>query len=99
MLLLSHRRLCRLFVFPLFAPLLVCGCQTKEEIRSYTVAKEEKKEEVEPTVAAAVSAPNSAEATDRMLGAIVPVGDQTWYFKVVGPMATVEANATKIEEF
>jgi hypothetical protein len=29
----------------------------------------------------------------------VPVGDQTWYFKVVGPMATVDANATKIEEF
>jgi hypothetical protein len=94
-----QRQRCRLFISPLFALLFVSGCQTNEEIRTYPIAKEEKKEEVEGPIAAAAAAPNSAEATDRMLGAILPVGDQTWYFKVVGPTATVDANAAKIEEF
>ncbi len=39
------------------------------------------------------------ELPDRMMGAILPTGDQTWYFKVVGPAAAMNKNADKITEF
>jgi hypothetical protein len=94
-----QRRRCRLIVVPLLGLLVVGGCQKKEEIRSYPIAKEQKSEEAQVPAPVAAASPESAEATDRMLGAIVPAGDQTWYFKVVGPMASVDVNAARIEEF
>jgi len=60
---------------------LLCGCGSKEEIRSYTVVKED------------------AELTERMLGAILPAGGQTWYFKSVGPAAAMDKNADAITGF
>ncbi len=39
------------------------------------------------------------ELPDRMMGAILPAGDQTWYFKVVGPATAMDRNADKITEF
>jgi len=77
----------------LFAALLVCvttftvGCGKQEEVRSYAVPKESQ-EQVD-----------TVDATDRMMGAILPVGGQTWYFKVAGPTAAMDANAAKITEF
>jgi hypothetical protein len=71
---------------------LACGCGSKEEIRTYTVEKQEQ------AAAPALSAGDSA-ATDRMLGAIVPAGEQSWFFKVTGPAEVVDKNATQINKF
>jgi hypothetical protein len=67
---------------------LACGCGSKDEIRSYTVKKN-----------APPPAADSTSATDRMLGAIVPVGSQTWFFKVTGPTAVINKNADEINKF
>lgn len=75
------------------AALLVCvatftlGCGKEEKIRSYSVPKELQAQAI------------AVDATDRMMGAILPVGGQTWYFKVAGPTAVMDTNAVKINEF
>jgi hypothetical protein len=86
--------LCRL-TWPLalsfaVAPVLG-GCGSKEEIRTYTVAKEKQPQTEAPA--------QVGEATDRMMGAILPTGQQTWYFKVVGPQAEMDKKADQITGF
>ena len=65
----------------LFAP-LTTGCNQREPIASYEVAKPEGAEAEEPRAA--------EEILDHMLAAIVPQGDKAWFFKLVVPQATVE---------
>jgi hypothetical protein len=65
----------------------VAGCQPEKEIRSYSVPKE---------VAAVAEAP---QATHRMLTAIVPENDAAWFFKVVGPIADVDAAEDSIRSY
>jgi hypothetical protein len=72
------------------------GCETKEEIRTYRVEKEKKPQ---PPVAASTPTNEIEGKTDRMLGAIIPAGEQSWFFKVTGPGAIVDKNAAKINEF
>jgi hypothetical protein len=72
----------------------VVGCEQREGIRSYTVAKETKVEAARP---AAKQEP--AEATDRMLAAILPAGQQAWFFKTVGPAAAVDKHEKEILDF
>jgi hypothetical protein len=75
------------------------GCEAKEEIRSYTVARPT---QTAPTAASENSeAPteHSREATDRMLVAILPVGDRAHFFKVVGPAAVVEKRKDELTKF
>jgi hypothetical protein len=60
--------------------------------------------DAEPPAAAGASSANtttanSGEATDRMLVAILPSGDQAWFFKVVGPIAVVDKHAEEITKF
>ena len=81
------------------APFLL-GCGSSDEIRTYPIPKES-------TVVAGASESQPAEgteakpaeATHRMMGAILPVGDQAWFFKVVGPISAMDAQADKIAEF
>ncbi len=67
------------------------GCGPGEEIRTYEVPKEA------PPLSARVAA--SGEPTDRMLAAILPAGDEAWFWKVVGPVGAVDAVAPQVAEF
>jgi hypothetical protein len=67
------------------------GCRPAEQIDTYNVPKQ-----AAPRVVAASA---SAEATDRMLAAILPDGDKAWFFKIVGPLTEVDERADKIAEF
>jgi hypothetical protein len=68
------------------AATLLLGCQN-DEIRSYRVPKPE------PTRALVPS-----EAT-RLLAAIIPHGQQTWFFKLVGPVAQVDEQKEPFDQF
>jgi hypothetical protein len=77
---------------------LLAGCNNREPIEQYTVAK--------PAPAASPHAPpsaaaeqTSAEPTDRMLAAIVPHQSQGWFFKLTGPIDAVAARAEAFTEF
>jgi hypothetical protein len=76
------------------------GCEAKEEIRRYNVAKQPAEPSTTP-VADSTVAPAEApgEPTDRMLAAIVPVGDRAYFFKVVGPIAVVDERKDEITAF
>ena len=76
-----------------FCASLGLGCQKADEIRSYTVPKE-------PAAAVATDRPAEAgEPTDRMLTAIVPVGNQAWFFKVVAPLSSLVNHEKQITDF
>ena len=77
--------------------LLVAGCEKPEGVAHYTVAKPVPLDPL-PAKAdphAGLNLPPKAkptgEPTDRMLGAIVPRGDQLWFFKLLGPKDPVAA--------
>jgi hypothetical protein len=66
------------------------GCQRQEQIERYTVRKPLP---IEPPAGAAASAASEpvGEPKDRTLAAIVPHGDQGWFFKLTGPKDAVAA--------
>ena len=68
--------------------IILIGCQPEAQIRSYSVPKE-----ITRTAAPA------SDPTHRMLATIVPQGDQSWFFKVVGPIGEVDAAAESIRTF
>lgn len=83
--------------YPAFAILLITasswfGCQRSEQIETYEVAKETSPP---PSTAADATGP----PTHRMLAAIVPVGQQAWFFKAVAPLADIEKHAQSINDF
>jgi hypothetical protein len=77
----------------------LAGCENRDEIRRYQVPKT-----AAPTVTPNrdamtldSSAPHAvAPEADRMLGAIIPQGQQAWFFKLTGPK---EALAPHVEAF
>lgn len=69
------------------------GCRPAEQIKSYSVPKETNVE------VAAVAPANVGEPTDRMLAAILPAGDQAWFFKAVGPIAAIDKREKEINDF
>ncbi|HID20950.1 MAG TPA: hypothetical protein EYP14_00920 [Planctomycetaceae bacterium] len=79
------------------------GCGQREEITKYRVPKEERIWElnhVGPDGAAPSAAhPTSPSRADRMLAAILPHGNQTWFFKAVGPDEALAAQAERFVEF
>jgi hypothetical protein len=92
------------FSLPALVLAATLGCEAKEEIRSYTVAKQTQEtatvasdrpasEDTAPPVKA------SGETTDRMLVAIVPAGNRAHFFKVVGPSAVVEKQKDDVTKF
>ena len=82
---------------------LLSGCSEREPITSYVVPKQHVLDAANhvhhaPTVGAAVERPLDkpvgTEATKtRMLAAIIPHGDQQWFFKVTGPADEVAKHA------
>ena len=92
--------------------LVLTGCQ-EDKIEVYEVAKQpvtlpENHPAVSPgnkpvtEQSQASSSPAANEQgppTDRMLGAMIDHGNRTWYFKLTGPIAAVDAAAKKIESF
>ena len=76
------------------ASLISAGCGESEQIRSYSARKETK-----PIAQEAPPAATPGEPTDRMLTAILPSGDQAYFFKVVGPVAAVDKREKELNDF
>lgn len=84
---------------PLLATaLMFAGCTKSEEVRAYTVAKPPAP--VRPASVGPVAPTKSGQGpslqSGRMLGAIVPRGEQTWFFKLTG---TTDAVVQQVEPF
>jgi hypothetical protein len=78
---------------PLLAMLSI-GCHSEESVRQYRVPKPELLYAANHVAKQADSSDRQSVAqapTDRMLAAIVPRTEQTWYFKMTGPTAAVAA--------
>lgn len=75
----------------LAAAVIALGCQRGEQVETYVVPKERAAVETVASV--------DGEPTDRMLVAIVPVGQQAWFFRVVGPLGPMDQAAAAIEKF
>ena len=74
----------------------VVGCEPEESIRYYEVPTEKSvydANHITPDLKA------DGEAPDRMLGAIVPLGTQVWFFKIVGAEAAVAAQQAAWQQF
>jgi hypothetical protein len=72
------------------------GCEQREAIAHYKVAKAPPSQAPHNAAAQAPSEQLVGEPKDRTLGAIVPFGEQGWFFKLVGPK---DAVAAKSDEF
>ncbi|HEX4415352.1 MAG TPA: hypothetical protein VH107_17090 [Lacipirellulaceae bacterium] len=70
------------------------GCGETEQIHTYSAPKE-----VKPVVTAPSPEQNAGEPTDRMLAAILPVGNQAYFFKTVGPIAAVSSHEKELRAF
>lgn len=67
------------------ALLVVVGCETEQPIREYAI----------PTKVPA----QLATGEDRLLAAMIPRDDSTWFFKISGPEDAVGAVAPQVKEF
>jgi hypothetical protein len=77
------------------------ACNEDDAIRHYQVPKKELVEAQNPAKATSPPAGTAAALPlidQRMLGAIIPYGDQTWYFKMMGPDAAVAAVEDDFEQ-
>src|SRR3954471_15788892 len=83
----------RALAFLALATIATAGCEPAEQIHSYTVPKETK------VAAPATSEQKPGEPTDRMLAAILPSGNQAWFFKTVGPIAEIDKHEKEIKDF
>jgi hypothetical protein len=72
------------------------GCEQQEGIAHYKVAKTPASKVPQDAAAQATVEQPTGEPKDRTLGAIVPFGQQGWFFKLVGPK---DAVAAKSDEF
>jgi hypothetical protein len=83
-----------IWLLTLLAVVIAAGCQQRDEITRYTVNKPPPLEPLaraNPHQADAAEAPPTGEPTDRTLGAIVPLAEQGWFFKLTGPTEPVAA--------
>ncbi len=60
------------------------GCEKPEPIREYSISK---------------ALPTALKASDRMLAAIIPEGDQVWFYKLTGPKDAIEFAEGDIRKF
>jgi hypothetical protein len=93
----------RLALVALLALVMVTGCNRREEIKRYTVAKPPP---LEPMARLPANHPDvttdaapTGEPTDRTLGAIVPLPAQGWFFKLTGPKDSVAAHEDQFTAF
>jgi hypothetical protein len=82
---------------------VVVGCQKREEITRYTVAKPLPLAPLannSPHAAGAIpDQPPSGEPTDRTLAAIVPLVPQGWFFKLTGPTRAIATHEEAFTNF
>jgi hypothetical protein len=89
-----------LFLLP---ALMLSGCEKQEKVVAYTVAKPPPA--VKPaSIRAAVNNPVEPKAATagemgRILGAIVPHGEKTWFFKLTGPTRAVVEQVAPFLDF
>lgn len=90
----AMRRVCGLSASSLAvgALIFVSGCDSGDEISSYTVPKPHVLFETNHVDSdrPAGAEPRSPDDRDRMIAAIVPQGGQTWFLKVTGPDEAVQ---------
>jgi hypothetical protein len=72
------------------------GCGSNDEIRTYQVAKPTDK--TAPVVVQAEPAPDGP-AKVRLLGAVIPVKEVSWFVKFTGPIEQIDANEKAFDEF
>ncbi|MCA9247374.1 MAG: hypothetical protein KDA42_09675 [Planctomycetales bacterium] len=77
---------------------LTAGCREQPQVRSYSTPKEAAVLEQNHLEGGAASAA-SGEPTDRMLAAIVPHGEQAWFFKITGSIDSIAAIAESFHDF
>jgi hypothetical protein len=77
------------------AAALLAGCQ-QDEIQRYQVARTETPK---PAMPAMPAAPAGVKGEARMLAAILPHGDRSWFVKLVGPPDAVAAHAEAFDKF
>jgi hypothetical protein len=78
------------------------GCSEREPITRYTVNKPlplEGLANANPHQAQPADAPPTGDPTDRTLGAIVPLAEQGWFFKLTGPKDAVAAQEANFGDF
>lgn len=75
----------------------LAGCQKPEEIVPYTVAKPPAQQG--KPASAAQEWVDEADGTDQLIGAIIPHGEKTWYFKLTGPRAAVNLQRGPFVDF
>lgn len=88
-------RAARILGGSLLALLFLAGCE-KEEIEHRRVPHIEMKLPEAPMAGRGM---RGASSSGRMLAVMVPHGDRTWFFKVQGPPAEVEAHKAEVEQF
>jgi hypothetical protein len=72
------------FVGVLWFTVFSLGCEKPEPIREYSISK---------------AMPAALKASDRMLAAIIPEGDQVWFYKLTGPKDAIEFAEGDIRKF
>jgi hypothetical protein len=87
----------QLFSVTLFATVGCGGCGPADIITQYTIPKPEAIQLSAPDAVRAK--PSAAARPERMLGAIVPRGEQIWFFKVSGEPDRVHQQAESFAEF
>lgn len=90
--LMPHRRLISAAVLVL--PVLLAGCEKREQVSTYTVASHESLQT--PEYLALVAQRKAGPA--RMLAAIVPNGPALWFFKLQGPPELVADREPEFRE-
>lgn len=96
---LLFRSLCALLFIVGFAA--TSGCRPPEEIRRYRVAKQATAPVPSAVEQSSTITPPSEDAppTDRMLAAMITIGNTVWSFKMTGPLDEVSRYAAQFEPF
>jgi len=85
--------LCSTIIFACLSAFCLVGCGQQDQITSYTVPKQHVLDEMNPGQPRSGTTDEVSEVQlveTRMLGAVVPQGEQTWFFKLTGPNKPVE---------
>lgn len=80
---------CRLFLVGGLAACVLAGCQ-EDQITRYRAPRPEHVQ---------VDAPPEAQPTVRLLAAILPREDRTWFFKLVGPIPVIAEQEEAFDRF
>ena len=95
-----HKRTCFILLLGALGLTTAAGCEKSEPIARYQANKTppiEPRQKAPPHDVPGQPPQPAGEPMDRMLGAILPLGGQGWFFKLMGPKDTVAAQAEAFE--